>query len=129
MQDLTNHLQQASSPAQHLSKDEITWATLCHLAALAGFIIPFGNLLGPLVVWLVKKNEFPFVDEQGKEALNFQILVTIALLLASLTLFICVGVVLVPAVAIAALIFVIVAAVRVSNGENYRYPINWRVIK
>jgi hypothetical protein len=48
------------------------WATFCHLAALAGFIgIPFGNILGPLITWLVKRNEYPLVDQQGKEALNF----------------------------------------------------------
>lgn len=92
-------------------------------------MFPFGNVLGPLIIWLLKRNEFPLVDEQGKESLNFQILVTIAPLIASLTLFLCVGIVLVPAVALLAVIFVIIASVKVSNGEQYRYPINWRIIK
>lgn len=48
-----------------------TWNMLCHLSALAGYIIPFGNILGPLLVWQIKKNEFPSVDEHGKAALNF----------------------------------------------------------
>ena len=48
-----------------LSKDEKTWAMLCHLSAVAGFVIPFGSILGPLVVWLIKKDEMPFVDLHG----------------------------------------------------------------
>jgi uncharacterized Tic20 family protein len=49
------------------------WAMFCHIAAFAFFIFPFGNILGPLVIWLIKKETYPFVDEQGKESLNFQI--------------------------------------------------------
>ena len=56
-----------------LSKDEKTWAMLCHLSAVAGFVIPFGSILGPLVVWLIKKDEMPIVDLHGKKSLNFQI--------------------------------------------------------
>lgn len=119
----------STSSTQPNNPDALTWATLCHLSALARLVFPFGNLLGPFIIWLLKKNEFPLVDEQGKESLNFQILVTIALLIASLTLFLCVGIVLVPAVALAAVIFVIIASIKVSNGEQYRYPIIWRIIK
>ena len=50
---------------------------LCHLSSLAGSVIPFGNIVGPLVVWLIKKDEYAFVDDQGKESLNFQISITI----------------------------------------------------
>ena len=55
------------------NKDERMWGMFCHLAALAGFIIPFGNIIGPLIVWQIKKEEFPFVEDQGKESLKFQI--------------------------------------------------------
>ena len=72
-----------------------TWNMLCHLSALAGFIIPFGNILGPLLVWQIKKNEIPSTNVHGKAALNFQITVVIALLagmaVAILLSFFCVG--------------------------------------
>ncbi|MDP6152121.1 MAG: DUF4870 domain-containing protein [Phycisphaeraceae bacterium] len=111
------------------SKDEKTWGMLCHLAALAGFIgIPFGTIIGPLVVWLVKKNEMLFVDEQGKEALNFQITMASAtMVLAMIT---CssggIGAIAVLAVNV---IFVIIASIKASGGEHYRYPMTVRLIK
>ncbi len=111
------------------SKDEKTWGMLCHLAALAGFIgIPFDTIIGPLVVWLVKKNEMLFVDEQGKEALNFQITMASAtMVLAMIT---CssggIGAIAVLAVNV---IFVIIASIKASGGEHYRYPMTVRLIK
>ena len=54
------------------------WAGFCHLAALAGYVVPMvGNIVGPLVVWLMKKEEYPLVDDQGKESINFQISILI----------------------------------------------------
>lgn len=112
-----------------LSKDEKTWGMLCHLAALAGFIgIPLGTIIGPLVVWLVKKNEMPFVDEQGKEALNFQITMTSAAIVLAviMRLFGGIGAIAVLAVDV---IFVIIASIKASGGEHYRYPMTVRLIK
>ncbi|WP_416925739.1 DUF4870 domain-containing protein [Ottowia sp.] len=83
-----------------------------HLSALAGFIIPFGNLLGPLIVWQLKKNEMPFVDDQGKEALNFQITVTLALLVSLLLIFVLIGFVLLPIVGLVALVLAITPLAR-----------------
>jgi uncharacterized protein len=106
-----------------------TWNMLCHLSALAGYIIPFGNIIGPLVVWQLKKNEFPSVDEHGKAALNFQITVMIALIVgiavAVLLSFVCIGFLLFPvviAIGLCGLIFAIIAAIKANNGEPYRYP-------
>ena len=60
------------------NKKTVTWATFCHVGALSLYLgIPFGHIVVPLVIWLIKKNEFPYVDEQGKESLNFQISMTI----------------------------------------------------
>ena len=111
------------------SKDEKTWGMLCHLAALAGFIgIPFGTIIGPLVVWLVKKNKMPFVDDQGKEALNFQITMTSAAIVLAviMRLFGGIGAIAVLAVNV---IFVIIASIKASGGEHYRYPMTVRLIK
>ena len=117
---------------EELSKDARKWAMFCHLAGLAG-LIPltpaFGSVIAPLIIWQIKKDEFEFVDEHGKEALNFQISVLIYALVAGLLCFVCIGFVLLPAVYIFDLIFMLIAAVKTNNGEHYRYPICIRFIK
>jgi len=118
----------AETPAP-LSNDEKMWAMFAHLAALAGFVIPFGNLIGPLVVWQIKKNDMPFVDDQGKESLNFQITVIIAVIISVLLMVILIGALLLPIVAIGALILTIIGAVKANGGERYRYPFALRLIK
>jgi uncharacterized protein len=112
-----------------LSGEERQWGMFAHLAALAGFLIPFGNLIGPLVVWQVKKNEMPFVDDQGKEALNFQITVALAVLVCFLLMVVLIGFLLLPLVGIAALVFTIIGALKANAGERYRYPFAIRLIK
>jgi hypothetical protein len=106
---------------------------LCHLIALAGFLIPLGNLIGPLVIWLVKREEFPFVDDQGKESLNFQITSTIVGIVLVLSVFVpivgCVTWVLVLALAVAVLVLVIIATIKANEGHRYRYPVNVRLIQ
>jgi uncharacterized protein len=107
-----------------------TWAMLCHLTALSLYIgVPFGNILGPLIIWLIKKDELPIVDKHGKESLNFQISMTIYAIAASLLIFIFVGVMLVPIVVIAQIILTIIASMKASNGKFYRYPLTMRFIK
>jgi uncharacterized Tic20 family protein len=117
---------------EELSKDARKWAMFCHLSGLAG-LIPltpaFGSIIAPLIIWQIKKDEFEFVDEQGKEALNFQISILIYALAAGLLCFVCIGFVLLPAVYIFDLIFLLIAAVKSNNGEHYRYPICIRFIK
>ncbi len=92
-------------------------------------IIPFGNIIGPLIIWQVKKAEFPFVDDQGKEALNFNITAALAFLVAMALTIVLIGVLLMPAVGIAWLIFTILAAIKANNGESYRYPVSLRLVK
>lgn len=104
------------------------WGMIAHLAALAGFVIPFGNIIGPLVVWQTHKEQ-PFVVDQGKEALNFQITVAIAALICFVLMFIAIGLLLLPVVGIAALVFTIIAALKANDGERYRYPFSIRLIK
>ncbi len=121
---------QESPGSKVVSKDARMWAMICHLAALAGLVVPVvGCIIGPLIVWQIKKEEFPFVDEQGKEAVNFQISMLIYGIVAGLLCFVCVGFVLAPAVAIFDLVFLLIAAVKANNGEHYRYPLTIRFIK
>jgi len=113
-----------------------TWNMLCHLSALAGFIIPFGNILGPLLVWQIKKNEIPSTNVHGKAALNFQITVAIALLVSFVAgvilSFICIGVVfffIAGGIALCSFIFAIIAGIKANNGEDYKYPYSLELVK
>jgi uncharacterized protein len=116
-------------PGPEPNKDERTLAMLCHLLALCGYVVPFGNIIGPLVLWMMKKDELPLVDDQGKESLNFQITMTIVAVVCALTLCIGVGVVLLPIVAVVEIVFIIIAAMKANGGEAYRYPFCLRLIK
>ncbi|MFW6060673.1 MAG: DUF4870 domain-containing protein [Phycisphaeraceae bacterium] len=101
---------------------------LAHVTALAGFVIPFGNVVGPLVIWLIKKDEMPFVADQAKEALNFQITVTLALFACGFLFFLIVPLLLIPVIGIADLVFIIIAAMKANEGTAYRYPLTIRLI-
>ncbi|HEX8341713.1 MAG TPA: DUF4870 domain-containing protein [Tepidisphaeraceae bacterium] len=120
----------SSAPGSiELDKDARLWGMLAHLSSLVGLVIPFGSFIGPLTVWLIKKNEIPFADEQGKESLNFQLTVLIALVVSFVLMFVLIGFILLPLVGIAALVFIIIASVKANNGEHYRYPVSIRFIK
>jgi len=111
-------------------KTAYTWGMLCHLAALAYFLgIPFGNVLGPLIVWLIKKDEHPFIDQQGKASLNFQISMAIYAIIPFLLVFVIIGIPLLIALAIFDLIFIIMASVKASKGQSQKYPLAIQFIK
>ena len=112
------------------NKDARLWAMFCHLAGLAGLVLPaIGCVIGPLVVWLIKKEEFPFVDEQGKEALNFQLTLLIGWVIAFVLSCFCIGFILYPLLLLAAIIFSILGAVKANSGVAYRYPWSIKFIK
>ena len=110
------------------SKDERTWAMLCHFSAFAGLIFPFGNFLAPLIIWLIKKEEFPFVEDQGKEVLNFQISMTIYLIGSGILCFILIGIPMVIGFLIFDVIVTLIGAVKANDGFKYRYPFSIRFI-
>lgn len=109
--------------------DERQWALVAHLAALAGFIVPFGNVIGPLVIWLIKKEEMPFVNDQGKEALNFQITMLLAFLVAGVLALLLVGFALMLVLLVVEIVMPILAGVRANEGKRYRYPFTLRLIQ
>jgi uncharacterized Tic20 family protein len=111
------------------AKQERTWAMLCHLGALAGYIIPFGNIIAPLIIWMVKKDESDLVKDQGKESLNFQISLAIGYLICIPLFFILIGFFLMIALGIYALVMIIIASMKANEGQKYRYPICIRFIK
>jgi len=112
-----------------------------HLSALLGAILTgalgggWGCFIGPLVIWLIKKDTMPFVNDQGKEALNFNITVAIAFVVLFLLSVMTFGIGLVIAIplwfiiGIAWLVFTIIAAIKANEGVTYRYPFTLRLIK
>jgi len=101
-----------------------------HLSALSAFIgVPLGHVVGPLVLWLIKKDQNPTLDAHGKEALNFQISSMIYACVSALLIFVLIGIFLLPAVLIANFALTIVGAVKANNGEFYRYPLTIQFLK
>src|SRR5678816_292858 len=97
------------------SRDVRTWNVLCHASALAGFFVPWaGHILGPLIVWLAKRNDSPEIDENGKESLNFQISMLIYNVIAGVLCLILIGFILLAILHILNLVLVIVASIPVS---------------
>lgn len=106
------------------------WAMICHLSALAGLIgIPFGNILGPLIIWLIKKDEMPSIDAHGREALNFQLSMTIYGVIAGVLVLVFIGVLLLAVLVVVNLVFVIIAGIKANEGELYRYPMTIQFFK
>lgn len=111
-----------------VSDDERTWAIIVHAMGFVGLAVPFANVFGPLLVWAIKKDEGPFVDENGKQAINFQITWTVLMIVAGLSILVGLGLVVFPVVGIAWLILTGIAVIRASNDEVYDYPLTVDVI-
>ena len=119
-----------SMPAATLDEQQSrNWAMACHLSALAGYLVPLGGLIGPLLVWLIHRDRHPFVDEQGKEAVNFRLTLYLYYTVAFALVFVLLGIVLLALLVLFDLIFVIVAGVRAGNGEHFRYPLTIRWLR
>jgi len=103
---------------------------LSHLSAFVGLVIPFfGALLAPLIIWLAWRDRSPFVGEQAKEALNFNISVAIGWLVCGLLTVVFIGFLLGIGLFFAWLALTILAAIRASEGVQYRYPLNLRLVR
>jgi len=117
-------------PPASVSPEVRKWAMLCHLASLAGLLgNGLGFVLGPLIVWLIKRDEHPYIDEQGKESLNFQLTMLLALIAAAFLCLIIIGLLILPVILLLMVIFPILAAVRTNRGESFRYPLTIRMIR
>jgi len=112
------------------SNEERNWAVFCHLGGFAFYLLGFalGHILVPLALWLMKREGSAFVDESGREALNFQISVTLYAIVVGALCFVLVGFVLIPVLMGFHIVLMIVASVRASQGEPYRYPFTIRLI-
>jgi uncharacterized protein len=118
------------SPTPSTSSDVRTWCVLCHAAALLGLFFHFlGHILGPLAVWLIKRGDSPEIDSHGKESLNFQISMLIYDAIALILCVFLIGIPILIALWVANTVLVIIASVKASQGEFFRYPLTIRLIK
>lgn len=123
---MTEQAASASIPDQEARK----WGMICHLIALVGLLgNGIGFLLGPLAVWLIKREDDPFIDEQGKEALNFQITMFIALFVSALCVLILIGFVMLFICLVLMVVFPIIASLKANQGIHYRYPFAFRFLR
>lgn len=121
---------QAQPVVSSIPKEARNWAMACHMMALTGLLgNGIGLLVGPLVVWLVKREDHPFVNEQGKEAVNFQLTMFIAFFAAAILVFAVIGLFLLPILGILDVVLVIVGGIKASNGEHFRYPLAIKFLK
>ena len=111
------------------TQDERTWGMLAHLTAFAGFIVPLGFIIGPLVVWLIKRDQSAFVADQGKEALNFNISVLLGIAVCGALVWILIGILLGVALFVFWMAVTIIAGIKASEGIRYRYPYALRLVK
>ena len=128
-------------PVSTPSAEERQWAMFAHLSALLGGLLTsgwggsIGFFIGPLVIWLMKKDNMPFVNDQAKEALNFAITVSLACVVLLMLTIMSLGIgalltfPLMMVIGIAALVFFIIAGVQANQGTQYRYPISLRLVK
>ena len=120
---------ESNTQIQTSARDENMWAMFCHLSSFALFLIPFlGNIVGPLIIWIIKKDEFHLLNDQGKESINFQISMTIYFFASILLSVIVIGVPIMIAILLFVPVITIIAAVRASEGIKYRYPLTIRFI-
>jgi len=116
-------------PTPISSADVRTWNVLCHASALLGLFLHFlGHLLGPLIVWLVKRGDSPEIDAHGRESLNFQLSMLIYDAIAAILCLVLIGIPILIALWIMNTVCVIIASIRASEGKFYRYPITIRFL-
>jgi uncharacterized Tic20 family protein len=125
-----NQTPQTPAPPNGIPPAEKQWAMFAHLSGLLGYVgLPLANIIAPLIMWQMKKDEMPFGSSQAIEALNFQISIAIYLVVSGFLMFILIGFLLFPAVYLVGFIFTIIAALKANDGVAYRYPLTIRFIK
>ena len=112
------------------TQDERTWGMIAHLSGFAVFLFPLGgNILAPLIIWLTRRDTSAHVEMEAREALNFNISVTLGWIVCGSLVFALIGIPLGAALFIYWLVMTIVAGVKASEGVGYRYPVSLRLVK
>ncbi|HXV78010.1 MAG TPA: DUF4870 domain-containing protein [Candidatus Polarisedimenticolaceae bacterium] len=112
-----------------IPREARNWAMGAHMIALVGLLgNGLGFLVGPLILWLLKRDAHPFINEQGKEAVNFQITMLGAILVCIPLLFVGIGILLMPLIGLYDVVMTIIAGIKAADGTHWRYPLTMRLI-
>jgi len=106
------------------TQSERDWAMFCHLSAFAGYFFPLGGILGPLICWISRKDGSAWVDVNGKSSLNFQISILLYTILAVPLCFIIIGIPIIVILIVLKIVCIIVASIKASKGEVFKYPLS-----
>ncbi len=112
-----------------LTKGQKDMGMLVHASGFAGYLIPFGNILGPLIVWLMKRDEMPFVDSCGRNCINFKLSMMIYFCVSFILMFVGIGFLLLGILAVVDIIFTVIAIIKASDGISYEYPLTIKFLK
>ena len=123
-------MEPATTPTSTSTSTSVrTWCMLAHATALVGFLVPVaGHIVGPLIVWLAKRQDSPEIDAHGKESMNFQISMLIWNIIAGILILVVIGIPILILLHVLNIIFVIIASIQASEGKLYRYPLAIRLI-
>ena len=127
--NLTAHGGNRVAGAGAVDQEARNTAVAAHLSTLAGLVVPFGSVIGPLAVWLTRRDRDPFIDDSGREALNFGISIAIYGLVALVAALMLVGIPLLIVGMVAWVVLACLAAVNASQGQAYRYPLTLRLVR
>ncbi|MDJ0656295.1 MAG: DUF4870 domain-containing protein [Xanthomonadales bacterium] len=118
-----------SAPATDSSREANQWAMFIHFSVLAGFIVPFAGLILPIVLWQLKKDEFPVIDDHGKVVVNWIISALIYSVVCFILTFVIIGIFGFMALGLATVLFAIIGGIKANNGELWEYPLTIKIIK
>jgi uncharacterized Tic20 family protein len=126
-------MEEKQPPKQYLdeehSKEECKWGMFLHLSQLANFVIPIAGLVAPIVIWQIKKDEYPVIDAHGKNAVNWLISSAIYAVVGMLLMLVFVGIFVLLALVACGVVFPIIAGIKANNGEVWKYPLTISFLK
>jgi len=119
------------TPNPNTDESARSWCIGLHLSGFSGILLGWSlmHIIAPLAIWLIKRSDSPEIDTTGKEVLNFQISYSIYTAISIALCFVLVGFVILPIVLVTWIVCMVIAAVRTSNGESYRYPLTIRFLR
>jgi uncharacterized protein len=109
--------------------DEKQWAMILHLSLLAGFVIPLGGLIAPIIIWQLKKKDLPSIDAHGKVVVNWILSALIYTIISIVLVFVLIGILLLMILGVLAVAFPIIGAIKAGNGELWKYPLSIQFFK
>ncbi len=124
-------MSEVNRPTETPSQDKAIrmWAMILHLSLLLNFILPIAGVVVPILIWQIKKNDFPIIDAHGKNAVNWLISAVIYSFVSGLLMLVMVGIVGLIIVGVLAIVFPIIAGIKANNGEVWKYPLSITFLK